>query len=150
MNAFKTVALPMLFFVLKTATIGDLFAQTHPPPGFVVIVHSSNSLTKIDRQILEYVFLKKITRWPNKDNIRPVDLPIDSAVREKFTKEILQRSIVAIASYWQQAIFSGRDVPPVELKTDNDVMKYVAEHPGAIGYIANANNLNGIKVLTLE
>ena len=49
---------------------------------------------------------------------------------------MLKRSVAAVRSYWQQRIFSGRDVPPPEVDTENQVIKYVAGDPGALGYVS--------------
>ena len=53
-------------------------------------------------------------------------------------------------TYWQQRIFSGHDVPPPELDSDDDVVTYVLKHEGAIGYVAGGANLNGAKVLGIR
>jgi len=58
----------------------------------------------------------------------PVDLRSDSSVRRKFSESVLKRSVAAIRSYWQQRIFSGREVPPPELDSDAAVLRYVAKY----------------------
>jgi hypothetical protein len=91
--------------------------------------------------------LKKSTRWPGGEPIRPVDLGTESPTRRRFSEEVLSRSVVAVKSYWQQMIFSGRAVPPPELESDEEVMRYVGKYPGAIGYISGATEPAGVKVV---
>jgi hypothetical protein len=55
-----------------------------------------------------------------------------------------------VRSYWQQLIFSGRDVPPPELDSDADVVKYVSKHAGAIGYVSGNGDLAGVKVVIVK
>jgi len=62
---------------------------------------------------------------------------------------VLKRSVEAVKGYWQQRIFSGHDVPPPEFDSDDDVVKYVLKHEGAVGYVSGNANLNGSKVLTV-
>jgi hypothetical protein len=60
--------------------------------------------------------------------------------------------VASIKAYWQKQIFSGRGVPPEEKKSDEEVLKYVTENPGAVGYIAEATKIdayNNVKVLTI-
>jgi ABC-type phosphate transport system substrate-binding protein len=121
-----------------------------PPAPRVVIVNPSNATASVDRKFLEDAFLKKISRWPNDDSIRPVDLPGNSPVRRRFTSEVLGRSVEAVKGYWQQRIFSGRDVPPPELDSDADVVQFVLRHAGAVGYISGGASLNGSRVLTVR
>jgi hypothetical protein len=56
----------------------------------------------------------------------------------------------AVRSYWQQRIFSGRDVPPPELDSDEAVVAFVARSPGGIGYVSAATKLSGVRELALR
>jgi len=124
-------------------------AQT-ATPQFVVIVHPSNSLAHADRKLLSDAFLKKVTRWGNGEVIRPVDQGPDTGVRRKFSEDVLNRSVAAVRSYWQQIIFSGRNVPPPELPGDAEVVRFVLGHSGAVGYVAGTANTEGTKVLPVR
>jgi ABC-type phosphate transport system substrate-binding protein len=132
------------------ALCATVFADARPAPVYVVIVEPSNEVTSVERKFLEDLFLKKITRWPNDSAVRPADLAPNSAVRRKFTEEVLKRSVEAVQGYWQQRIFAGRDVPPPEFDTDHDVVDYVLKHVGAVGYVSGAADLDGAKVLTVR
>jgi len=55
-----------------------------------------------------------------------------------------------VKSYWQQQIFSGRDVPPVEKSSDAQVVAFVKQNPGAIGYVAEGTDTAGTKVVTVQ
>ena len=141
--------LASLVFALAAPHASALAGGSAPPP-YVVIVNPGNPLGAASRKFVSDAFLKKTTRWPSGDVIRPVDLPPDSAVREKFSDEIHQRSVAAVRSYWQQMIFAGRDVPPPELGSEDEVIKYVLKNGGAIGYVSGAASLNGAKVLDVQ
>jgi ABC-type phosphate transport system substrate-binding protein len=119
-------------------------------PAYRVIVHPSNGQTSLERRFIAEAFLKKTTRWSDGGVIKPVDLSPDSAVRQQFSDEILQRSVAAVKSYWQQMIFSGRDVPPPELKTDEEVVAYVLKNPGAIGYVSGSGAIGDAHVVTVR
>src|SRR5688500_11267336 len=113
----RAITAARLAFVLLAFLVvfGPLRAvAADPPPAFIVIVHPGNPNHVLERAFVSDAFLKKATRWPSGDVIRPVDLSPESAVRERFTQELLKRSVSAVKSYWQQMIFSGRDVPPPE------------------------------------
>ena len=53
-------------------------------------------------------------------------------------------------SYWQQVIFSGRDVPPPELSGDGSVLEDVKIHAGAVGYVSGGASTAGAKVLAVR
>jgi ABC-type phosphate transport system substrate-binding protein len=117
---------------------------------FRVITNPKSSISTVDRAFLADAFLKKTTRWRDGELIRPVDLASDSPTRRKFTEDVLNRSVAAVRSYWQQLIFSGRDVPPPELDSEAAVVQYVQSHPGALGYISGATDAGSTKILGLK
>jgi ABC-type phosphate transport system substrate-binding protein len=121
-----------------------------PAAAYRVIVHPQNPLASVDRQFLEDAFLRKITRWRDNTVIRPVDLRSSSAVRRRFSREVLERSIAAVKAYWQQRIFSGRGVPPPEFETEEQVVAYVLKHDGAVGYVSGSAELKGAKSVAIE
>src|SRR4051812_17644572 len=86
--------------------------------SFQVIVHSSNPISSVSREQLTKLFLKRSTSWDGGAPVVPVDQPETSAVREQFTQKALGKSVAAVRAYWQQRIFSGKDVPPVERASD--------------------------------
>jgi ABC-type phosphate transport system substrate-binding protein len=138
-----TVVLLLLLLALGAAA-------GQPRPGFQVIVDPDNPVQEIDRKLLADIFLKKITRWGNDRLIRPVDAEAASPVRERFSEDVLERSVAAVKSYWQQLIFSGRGLPPPELDGDDEVVSYVLNHAGAVGYVSAGAKLGGAKVLVLR
>lgn len=117
---------------------------------FRLIVHPSNGSSALDKAVLADYFLKKATRWNDGESVKPVDLKSDSAVRKRFSEAVLKRSVSAVRSYWQQRIFSGRDVPPPEVDSDEAVMAYVARYPGAVGYVSVTTKLVGVRELALR
>jgi ABC-type phosphate transport system substrate-binding protein len=140
------LAAALLALVLGALAAGSSRAS----PAFRVIVNAANSSTSLERKFLTEVFLKRNTRWSTGEAIRPVDQGTDSLVRRHFCEEVMNRSVAAVKSYWQQMIFSGRAIPPPELDSDEDVIRYVAKYPGAIGYVSGASDLAGVKVVTLK
>jgi ABC-type phosphate transport system substrate-binding protein len=112
---------------------------------YVVVVNASNSTSTLARADAARLFLRSKTQWPSGEHVKPVDLAKGSPVRTAFTKEVLGRSIGAIEQYWTQSVFSGRAVPPPEKRSDAEVVAYVRETPGAIGYVSAGANTEGVR-----
>jgi len=117
---------------------------------FKVIVNSSNSSAKISKTDLNAIFLKKMAKWSDGVPAAPVNQSKKSPVRDSFTTTVHGKSVAAVDSYWQQQIFSGRDVPPPEKSSDADVVAFVKANPGAIGYVTNAAATAGVKTVDVE
>ena len=137
--------------LLSAAVAGrSKLARADELKAFRVIVHPSNPLRAVERGFLADAFLKKVTRWEEGEGIKAVDLRADNPVRRRFTEDVLKRSLGAVRSYWQQRIFSGRDVPPPELESDDAVVAFVAKYPGAVGYVSGAAKLVGARELPIK
>jgi ABC-type phosphate transport system substrate-binding protein len=115
-----------------------------------VIVNAKNPATKVDREVISDLFLKKRTRWSDDLSAQPVDLVQKSDTRAKFSRIVLGRDVASVRRYWAKLVFSGRGVPPPELPTDADVIKYVAEHAGGVGYVSSASTVVGVKVVEVK
>lgn len=115
-----------------------------------VIVNAKNPATKVDRQTVSDLFLKKRTRWSDDLSAQPVDLGQKSDTRAKFSRSVLGRDVASVRRYWAKLVFSGRGVPPPELASDADVIKYVTEHTGGVGYVSSASALTGVKVVEVK
>ena len=59
-------------------------------------------------------------------------------------------SVAAVKLYWQQAVFSGRDVPPPELDSEQEVVRFVLRNPGAIGYVSDGADIGAARALPLK
>jgi hypothetical protein len=132
---------------LGASAIAQQRGPPPPAPPFLVVVNVRSETTSVERGFLEDAFLKKITTWPSGEVIRPVDLPGDSPVRRAFTRTVLNRSVEAVKGYWQQRIFSGRDVPPPELVGDDEIVKFVVTHEGGVGYVSGSAHVDGCRVV---
>lgn len=135
--------------VILASIASVVSAERQVTDEVVVIVHPQNASGSLSKEFLRQAFLKQVTRWEDDETIRPVDLPASSGARRRFSEHILGRSVEAVKSYWQQRIFSGRDIPPPELTSDEAVVGYVKEHPGAIGYVSSGAELRAAKVVAV-
>ena len=124
--------------------VADLLAGSYG-----VVVNRANPVMSLARKEVSALFLKRSTRWRDGTPVLPVDGP-DSPAREHFSKEVHGKKTAAVRSFWLQAIFSGRGVPPPEKPSDQEVIAYVKERPGAIGYVSATSVTDGVRVLTVQ
>lgn len=138
----------------RTLLVVVAFLVLCPAVGFAddyqVVVNNANATEIIYRDVLGKMFLKKIVKWDTGEQIVPVDQPPTSAVRAAFTKTVHAKPLSAIASYWQQQIFAGREVPPAEKAGDAAVVAFVKANPGAIGYVSGNASTAGVKRVNIR
>jgi ABC-type phosphate transport system substrate-binding protein len=135
--------------ILVLAALGISAGRIHAEDtgAFKVIVNPSNPATQMTRLKLGEIFLKKEKRWPDGQPAVPVEPSFKSPVRQRFDQDIFGKSVMAISAYWQQMIFGGKGIPPPEKASDAEVVTFVRETPGAVGYVSSNADVSGVKVL---
>lgn len=118
--------------------------------SFSIIVHPSNSVGAMKTAEVSRLFLRQSTRWESGQRALPVNLVAQSPLRQRFTREINQKSLAAEKAYWQRQIFSGRAVPPLEVASEDDVLDYVAKNPGAVGYVSRGRITEQVRELQIR
>ena len=116
--------------------------------SFHVVVHPSRSGESITTTELSNIFLKRRTQWSDGSRIQAVDNLRSSPVRQAFSRAVHGRTVAAIVAYWQKQIFSGRSRPLPEL-SEADVLGFVKENEGAIGYVSSQATLEGVSAIVL-
>jgi ABC-type phosphate transport system substrate-binding protein len=116
--------------------------------GYKVIVNPSNPMSSISRDDLSRILLKKTTKFPDGRSASPVDLPLNSSVREAFSKDVHGKPASAVEAYWQQQIFSGKDVPPAQ-KNEAGAVDFVRSTSNGVGYVSSGTDTDGAKVISV-
>jgi ABC-type phosphate transport system substrate-binding protein len=123
-------------------------------PMFVVVVNSSNPIDELPRSQLAKIFLHQVRRWdfedPTKENplVEVVEQPEGSDLRENFSLLVHRRSSRHLKTYWQKRIFSGRGRQPTTRAADSEILAFIREHVGGVGYVAVGTSLpSGTKEL---
>lgn len=125
--------------------------RTQSASSFQIIVHKANPVTTLSRAEIARLFLKKTTSWKAGGLVQPVDLRENSDVRRSFSTRVLDKDVSAVKGYWQERIFTGRGVPPIEKGSEAEVVEFVASNEHAIGYVSPSTSLGpNVKVLRLQ
>lgn len=114
----------------------------------VIIANPSVTVASLPRNTLVEIYLNTKTRWENDEKIRVVMLKT-GATHDTFVQEMLKTSAERLTTLWKKVVFTGAGTPPKIVKQETDVIAFVAETPGAIGYIDAATPHEGVKVLAL-
>jgi len=104
----------------------------------LVIASTQVPDTTISVEQLADIYTLKKTFWANKIQVVPVNREASSAEREKFSEAIFKLSPQELTEYWNRLRFQGK-LPPLVQTSDQAVLGFLRNVPGAIGYI-NANH----------
>lgn len=116
--------------------------------GYKVVVNAANPLGSLHKADLSDIFLKKTAKFPDGRGAAPVDLMVNSEIRENFSEDIHKKSSEAIESYWAQLLFSGRGVPPAR-RSETAALQFVKGNPNGIAYVSSSADMDGVKVVKI-
>lgn len=115
----------------------------------VVVAHPDLAVDDVDEATLRRIFLGKKTRWGDGTPVVPVMLK-EGRAHAWFVEERLGRTVPKFVTYWKQAVFTGRGVPPRAFDSEDELLFYVSRTPGAVGYARRAGAADGVKVLDVR
>ena len=122
-------------------------AADHP---FIVVVHPASGVTTLTVAELSAALLGRTPRWPDGTRVNPVDQLPDSATYKAVAEEIHGRSPAELRSFWVRQVFAGKGAPPPAKGSDEDVVAFVRNNPGAVGYVSPGADTRGVKVVKLR
>jgi hypothetical protein len=74
--------------------------------------------------------------WSNAEPMVPVDWDSTAAIRDVFSRQVLNRSVREMAEYWVQQSMTQGLSPPSTQRSARAVLRFVASVPGAISYVS--------------
>jgi len=137
----KGVARAVAILMLSGALVGEAGAEP------VVVVNNTNPISSIGVDELRLIYNGGKKFFEAKLPIQPAGLEPENPVRREFFSRWLHVGEESYRLYWLRMIFSGKGKPPVELKTEEDVLKYVAERKGGLAYVDSESVTEQVKVI---
>jgi ABC-type phosphate transport system substrate-binding protein len=143
--------MPALAAVLVAVVFSAPAPTVAPDAGYRVIVHPANPGNHVTKVVLAGIFRGRNTRWGDGTPIVPVDQSIQSAVRARLVKDVMNETVAAVMAYWARQVSAGGARPPVVKGSDREVIDFVTRTAGSIGYVSPGTALpDTVKVLRVE
>lgn len=117
--------------------------------GVAVITHTGVKEIGLSKEKLADIYLGKIKTYSNGTKIQPVDLPGNDSAHQKFYQDVVKKSDSEINRYWAKLKFTGKGKPPLQFDDPRDVVKWVSNNEGAIGYIDGKYLNKSVKVVLI-
>lgn len=123
-------------------------AWAEPQNDFVMVVHLSNDLTSISRQEAALIFLSKKRSWSDGKTITVI-INEKPQIYSIFSQRILKRSTRQYLIFRKKMLFRGQGIPPQTVNTDQEVIDFVSNHRGGVGYISPKALTQAVKILAI-
>jgi len=139
--------------MLKSMVYLVLFALLLATPALaldvVLVVNPSNPVASLDAKVAKKIFLGKKGSWDNGDKV-VLYSQTSPQVTDDFSRKVLSKSAQQFNTFWKKALFTGTGRPPIEVRDDAEMKKFIAADPRGIGYISRDALDGSVKVVTLR
>ena len=102
---------------------------------------------KLDAATVKSVFLGKKVAWESAGRITLAVLK-GGPVADEFLKGAVDLTASAFNNHWRRLAMTGGGTAPKVFEKEEDLRKFVAETPGAIGFVDSANADASVVILT--
>jgi hypothetical protein len=114
----------------------------------VLIVQRGSTMTDATADELRNLYLGSATLLPDKRRVILVEC---APLKARFYKTLLRMNETQVKRHWMQLVFAGDfATPPVEFADEAAVKRYVATHPGAVGFISASEVDETVKALRVD
>ena len=124
-------------FKLLMMSIGMLLSsliQEASAEVLAVIVPRSHNIHQVDANELSLMFWRKKLYWADGKRIQTLNYSATNSLRLQFSLSILKSAPETQTDYWNGLYFHGIS-PPHVVSSQEAMLRFVADTPGAIGYI---------------
>jgi TonB family protein len=116
--------------------------------GVKIIANTSVSATTVSVVELKSIFLQERTTLRDGTKIVPI-LQKQGASHEAFLNEYLHQDNEALQKYYRRLAFTGTGTVPKSFVSESEVIAYVSQTRGALGYVSTETDTRGVKTLTV-
>lgn len=136
--------------VIVAALVAFMLFPVIAVAGSVVIVgHPSVRESALSKQDIKKIFLGKKRVWKDGTKI-VVAINTDEDLFSRFLKKYVGKSPSQYDNFWRTKIFSGKRSSPQMLDGNQQMINFVKNTEGAIGYISTDSKLDDIKTFSIK
>ncbi len=115
-----------------------------------LIVNPGVKQTHMSADSVRALYTMRLRRWPDGMPARVFVLPDRSPVHRNFSKKILGVFPHQLRRSWDRMTFSGLGQAPTEVRDEAEMRKRVSETPGAVGYVSDRTDGQGITFVSVD
>jgi hypothetical protein len=120
---------------LAIALAGLAACAAHAGAAAELVANRPANAAEITRPFLRGMFGMRLRAWPDGTPVHVFVLGDDHPVHAEFCTEVLQMYPYQLRQGWDRLVYSGTGQPPIQLGSEEELLRRVAETPGAVGYI---------------
>lgn len=113
---------------------------------YYVVVGEDSPVTQLSKKDVLHLFMGRTRSFPDGSPAAPHDLA-GSTQREGFYRVLSGMSLAQVTSYWARLMFSGRNLPPVQLIDETAMVGKLLQDPATIGWLPAPPTAKGLRTV---
>ena len=114
-----------------------------------IIVNSSVPVSALSQKDIRNYYLGRKTTWKDGSKIVFV-VQKNSEIHDRFLKDYIGKTAAQFDTFWKKQIFTGNGAPPQSFSSDQELVQFVAQTPGALGYVSSGTHTANVKTIAVE
>lgn len=136
--------------ILVTILVAVILIPVLSMAGEVVFIgNSSVPASTLNHYDVKNIFLGIKTLWDDGTEIVVV-VQKDSSTHDEFLKKYIRKTSAQFSNYWKKQLFSGKGLFPQSKASDQEIINFVRQKKGAIGYVSTDTGLDNVKVISVK
>lgn len=136
--------------VSVTTLVAAILIPVISMAGDVVLIgNPSIPIGVLSKYDIKNIFLGSKLTWKDGSNIFIV-IQRKNPCHKIFLKEFIDKTPAQFSNYWKKQIFTGKGIAPPAKKNDEEVIKFVSQTKGSIGYVSTDTGLKNVKIITVK
>ncbi|HNY65277.1 MAG TPA: hypothetical protein PKM41_07535 [Deltaproteobacteria bacterium] len=139
----------ILAVVLLVQDGSEAWSASEAPGGIVVVCNDSVKASSLSRGEIKEMFLGRKTRWADGSRVVLAALR-EGGASELFLREYVGKTPQQFSRHWNRQTFTGKGRGPDLFAEPGDLIEFVKNTPGAIGYVPADVYQGQVKSVSIE
>lgn len=135
----KTPIILLVLALLPFATQADV----------IIVASKMANFSTLSKDDISAIYHGKIKKLADGRPLKALDQD-DNATRAQFLKTYLAQSGTQYNTYWSRITFTGKGLPPENVRNDAGVIDALQTKPNAIGYIDSKSLTDNVKKIRVQ
>jgi len=127
----------------------------HMPPVHSDVAFISNEsvlVSKMTKNELNKILLGKTVNWNDgsKINLAVYKKDADLEIHKKTIRKYTMKSAVQFQRWWRKLAFTGKGTIPKSFGSEEDLIKFIKNKEGSIGYVNKEKIADSVKVIVIN
>jgi ABC-type phosphate transport system substrate-binding protein len=106
-------------------------------------------VTTLSKEAIQNIFLGQQTTWEDGTKIKFAFLQLDPTDKI-FLRDYMYYTNTRYIRHWRSQVFSGKGEMPPMLKSDEEMLKFIKENKGSIGFVSSGADTGSVKTLSVK